>query len=359
MYDARPVEDKVRLGSVGLGNWAGVLARATGRSDLCEIVNCWSRSEESGRRFQETYAIPRRADTLDALLADHEVEGILVTTPNDAHKPVILEALAAGKAVYTDKPIAHNLADGLAILRAVEASGRVFAVGHSARRLAGHRVMRTWLDEGRLGGVSMVEAHFTTRRGLALTPESWRYYAEKSPGGALIQLGVHHADTLQHLFGPVASVSARLRRLYANAEVPDTAMALLEFDSGPIGVLVTGWAAPAVYQMRIYGTEANLFFDLDLGYWDRSDVVDAHSTLSLQSRGQSGLNQIELKPADMFREQIEEFALAIKGRKAVEVTGEDSIRALAVIMAAVTSSERGGAVVLPAELLAEAEASLR
>jgi len=337
-----PVSDKVRLGSVGLGNWADVLARAVARGSVAEIVNCWSRSPESRARFQTEHGVPRAASSLQNLLSDPEVEGVLVTTPNDAHKPVILEALAAGKAVYTDKPIAHTLEDAREIKQAVEREMGLFSIGHSARRLSGHRMMKDWVDSARLGGLSMAEAHFTTPRGLTLTPDSWRYFAEKSPGGALIQLGVHHTDTLQHLLDPVRSVSAHARSLYIDAEVPDTVMVLMEFESGVLGTLATGWAAPGVYQMRLYGTEANLFYDVDQGYWDRSEEIDARSRLEVQHRGETARTVVELSPTDMFKEEIEEFALAIRGQAEVEVTLDDSIRALAVVMAAVESSDRGG-----------------
>jgi predicted dehydrogenase len=351
------VTDKVRLASVGLGNWADVLARAVARGSVAEIVNCYSRRPESRSSFVKKHGVKRTSASLEQLLADPEVEGVLITTPNDVHKPVILASVAAGKAVYTDKPIAHSLEDAEEIRRAVETSGQAFSVGHSARRLAGHRTMKDWVDNGKLGGISMVEAHFTTRRGLSLTPESWRYFADKSPGGALIQLGVHHTDTLQHLLGPVRTVSSHARRMFSKSEVPDAVMVLLEFGSGPIGVLATGWAAPAVYQMRLYGSEANLFFDVDLGVWDQSDVIDAHSQLMLQSKGQGDRTPLDLVPTDMFREQVEEFALAIRGEATVEVTLDDSIRALAVVMAALESSDRGGAPIDPTELVKRAGSS--
>jgi predicted dehydrogenase len=103
--------------------------------------------------------------------------------------------------------------------------------------------------------------------------------------------------------------------------------------------------------MRLYGTEANLFFDVDQGYWDRSHEIDANSRLDLQPRGGTGRTNMELIATDMFKEEIEEFALAIRGRATVEVTVDDSIRALAVVMAAVESSIQGGAPVVPNDLL--------
>jgi predicted dehydrogenase len=334
--------EKVRLASVGLGRWARVLARGAQRGDVIELVSCFSRSEEKRTSFCEEFGIARSAKSYEELLADPEVEGVLVTTPNDTHRTVIIQAIDAGKAVYTDKPIAHNLEDAVAIGAAVTECGTVFSVGHSARRLAGHREMKRWVDEGRLGQVSLAEANFSNERGLELTPQTWRYYSAKSPGGALIQLGVHHADTLQYLLGPVRSVSATVRRLYTSSEVADATMTILELEAGMLAYLGSGWASPGVYWMNLLGTEANLFYDLDFTHWQESHTADKHSTLRSQSYGESDRKTVDLAPTDMFREQLEEFALAIRGGDEVEVGAAEGIAALAVVEAALESSARGG-----------------
>ncbi len=336
------MDDKVRLASIGLGRWARVLARGAQRGEVIELASCFSRSEDSRRAFQEEFGVPRAATTLDELLSDPDIEGVLVTTPNDTHKSVILECFDTGKAVYTDKPIAHSLEDAGDIARAAAASGLPFAVGHSARRLGGHRAMKQWLSEGKLGEISLAEANFSNERGLELTPETWRFFADKSPGGALIQLGVHHADTLQYLLGPVAAVSAHARKLYTASEVPDAVMAILEFESGPLGYLGTGWASPGVYQMRLQGTESNLFYDLDFNNWDQSHLADSKSSLVSQAYRQTERPTVEMPHTDMFREQLEEFALAIRGEAEIEVGAEEAVRALAVVHAALESSRRHG-----------------
>ncbi len=332
----------VRLASIGLGRWARVLAQGAQRGDVIELTSCFSRSEDSRMAFQEEFGVPRAASSLDELLSDPEIEGVLVTTPNDAHKPVILDCLDAGKAVYTDKPIAHTMEDAGDIARAAAAAGVPFAVGHSARRLGGHRAMKQWIDDGRLGKVSLAEANFSNERGLELTTDTWRFFADKSPGGALIQLGVHHADNLQYLLGPVASVTSHARKLYTDAEVPDAIMSILEFESGPLGYLGTGWASPGVYQLRLQGTEANLFYDLDFNNWDQSQHADDKSTLVSQAYRESERPQVEMPKTDMFREQLDEFALAIRGEAEIEVGAEEAIRALAVVHAALESSQRRG-----------------
>lgn len=346
--------DKVRLASVGLGRWARVLARGAQRGEVIELASCFSRDEAKRESFAQEFGIARTAATYEELLADPEIEGVIVTTPNDTHRDVIIQALEAGKAVYTDKPIAHTLEDANRIAAAVKDTGMVFAVGHSSRRLSGHREMKRWLEDGRIGDISLAEANFSNERGLELTPQTWRFYADKSPGGAFIQLGVHHADTLQFLLGPVKSVSAHARRLYTKSEVPDAVMAVLEFESGPLGYIGTGWASPGVYSMNLLGTKANLMYDLDFTHWDESHLADDWSSLRSQFYGESERQLVELPRTDMFREQLEEFALAARGQATVEVGAGEAVRALAVVRSVLESSQRNGQAVLVDEVIASA-----
>ncbi len=333
-------EDRVRLAAVGLGHWGRVLARSALRGSRIEWVNCHSRSEESRRAFQHDFDVPRSAASLGELLADRAVEGVVVTAPNDAHAGIIVECLEAGVPVLTEKPITDTLASAGSVVEAARRTGVLLAIGHSARRLGGHRVMKQWLDEGRVGGVSMVECNFTTPRGLSLTPDSWRFYDGKSPGGALIQLGVHHADTLQYLLGPVRGVSGHQRRLQTDAEVADATMAILEFEMGALAYLGSGWASPRLYDMRIQGTQCNLDYRLDPGLWAESHLLDARGRLEAQVGDEREL--VETPQSDMFREELEEFANAIRGQAEIEVGLDEAVRALAVVEAAITSSRDNG-----------------
>jgi predicted dehydrogenase len=346
--------NKVRLASVGLGRWARVLGRGAQRGDVIELVSCFSRDAGRRRAFQEEFGVPHAAQTYAELLADPGVEGVIVTTPNDTHKEVILEALSAGKAVYVDKPIAHTLEDAIAIQAAVRSAALPFSVGHSARRLAGHREIKRWYEAGKLGDVSIVETNFSNERGLELDESTWRFYSAKSPGGSLIQLGVHHADNLQFLLGPVKSVNANVKRLFTRAEVPDAAMVICEFESGTLAHISSGWASPGVYYMNVQGTKANLFYDVDFTHWE-SHLADKFSTLRSQFYGESERQTVQLPGSDMFREQLDEFALAIRGEATVEVGATEAIRALAVVRAALESSERRGQSVEVAGVIEAAE----
>src|SRR3954468_13938668 len=149
-----PQRDPVRVAAVGLGRWAKVLADSIQKSERIKLVSCFSRSEQSRAEFSRKYNC-RAAASYAELLKDFEVEGIIVTTPNDAHAAPIVEAAAAGKHGYVDKPIAHALGDAIAIERACATAGVLLSVGHSARRLQGNRKIKEIISQNGLGKLVM------------------------------------------------------------------------------------------------------------------------------------------------------------------------------------------------------------
>jgi len=349
--------EPLRLAFIGLGRWAHVLSRAVRRGDEIDIVNCFSRSEDKRSEFMSAFDVGRSAASLGELLADDAIEGVVVTTPNDTHREVITTCLRAGKPVYTEKPISTTLDDAVAIRAAVEESGLPFAVGHSARRLSGSRVMKRWIEDGSLGGLSMIEANFSNERGLELTPDTWRWYNDKAPGGPFTQLGVHHTDNMQYLAGPIRAVTAHTRKVFTKAEVPDTVMAIMDFESGALGYMGTGWASPGIYTINLQGTKANLRYDLDFTHWDESHEADDYSTLVSQEMGQVSRSPVELPRTDMFLEQLVEFGRATRGEADVEVGVSESVSALAAVHAGILSAQRGGVMVEVAEVVDAAVAA--
>ena len=199
--------DPVRLGIVGLGRWAKVLTRAAKKSDKLKIVAGYSRSEEKRQAFGQELGIPTTPD-LHALLTKPEIQGVILTVPNEQHLAVATEVAKAGKHVYTEKPIASTLEDGLEIAALQQKYGITVTVGHSARLMAGIRMIRAAMDRGELGRVAFLEANFSNERALELTPKTWRWYKDKAPGGPLSQLAIHQFDVL-HYLGATLSRLAR------------------------------------------------------------------------------------------------------------------------------------------------------
>ena len=85
-----------------------------------------------------------------------------------------------------------------------------------------------------------------------------------------------------------------------------------------------------------------MMYDLDFTHWDESHEADQYSSLVSQAYGQQERTPVDLPPTDMFREQLEEFGLAIRGQAKVEVGAEEAIRALAIVHTAIESNRQGG-----------------
>ena len=205
-------EGAVKVGIVGLGRWAKVLTRAIKPSDKIEIVSGFSRSQEKRESFAREMGVGAAAD-LQSMLCDPHIKGVILTVPNEQHLPVAREVAKAGKHVYTEKPIAATLEDGLAIEALEKAYGVTVTVGHSARLMAGIRKIREAIDAGELGRVAFMEANFSNERALELTPDTWRWYKSRAPGGPLSQLAIHQFDVLHYLGGEVAEVSSIASKL--------------------------------------------------------------------------------------------------------------------------------------------------
>ena len=163
----------VKVAIVGLGRWAKVLTRAAAKSDKLTIVAGYSRSQEKRDAFQAEMKVPCTSN-MQAILADPSIEGVILTVPNEQHLPMAELVATARKHVYTEKPIASTLADGLQIAELERKCGITVTVGHSARLMGGIRKMREAIDKGELGRVAFLEANFSNNRALELTPQTWR-----------------------------------------------------------------------------------------------------------------------------------------------------------------------------------------
>ena len=227
--------NRIKVGIVGLGRWAKVLARAAHQSEALEIVAGFSRSEEKRAAFQQEFGITAVPE-LARMLANPEIKGVILTVPNEQHLPVAREAAKAGKHVYTEKPIASTLEEGLEIEALEKAYGVSVTVGHSARLMAGIRAIRAAIDAGELGRVAFLEANFSNERALELTPKTWRWYKDRAPGGPLSQLAIHQFDVLHYLGGEIVEASSIASKLSpVGAEVDDQSMTLLRFGDGKNG----------------------------------------------------------------------------------------------------------------------------
>jgi predicted dehydrogenase len=352
--------EAVKVGIVGLGRWAKVLARAAAKSDQLKIVAGYSRSEEKRQAFERDFGIPAVA-SLEAMLADRSIAGVILTVPNEQHLPLAIEVARAGKHVYTEKPIASTLEEGLAMAALQQRHGVTVTVGHSARLMAGIRQIRAAIDRGELGRVAFIETNFSNERALELTPQMWRWYRNRTPGGPLSQLAVHHFDVLRYLGGDVVEASSIASKLSpVGAEVDDQSMTSVKFADGKIGYVGSCWTSPGIFAVRVFGSRGLMHYEIDFGTWDTPEKLHESSTLYIQ-RGKDGYaKRVELavRESDMFRAELELFAASCRSGRENELSAENGNAAVAIQYAALRSIEENGRLVRIAEVMEAARARL-
>jgi len=345
----------VRVGIVGLGRWAKVLTKASKQSTKIDIVCGYSRSEEKRLAFESEMGV-RPVGSLEEMLNDPTISGVIITVPNEQHRAIAEKVAAAKKHVYTEKPIAHNLEDGLQIAALEKKYGVTVTVGHSARLMAGIRMIKQRIDNGELGTVAFIEANFSNERALELTPQTWRWYKDRAPGGPLSQLAIHHFDVVHYLGGAMLEVSSVASKLSpVGAEVDDQSMTTIRFADGKLGYVGSCWTSPGIFSVRVFGSKGLMHYEIDFGTWDTPHLLHQSSTLYIQ-RGKDGYGKREelvVPESDMFRAELEMFADSCISGKSPELSADNAITSLAVVNAALKSIERKGQAVTLAEVMAD------
>ena len=207
---------KHRLGIVGfggMGNWHRELIES-GIENL-EIAGMFDIKEE---RQEAARALGYRAyESLDALLADETVDMILVSTPNDCHKPIAIKAMEAGKNVVSEKPVTLSSEDLLEMIDASKRTGKIFTVHQNRRWDEDFLTVKKLYDENALGDVFNIESRVHGSRGI---PGDWRGKKEHG-GGMMLDWGVHIIDQmLMMVKEKITSIYCKVNHV-TNYEVDD------------------------------------------------------------------------------------------------------------------------------------------
>ena len=242
--------EPLRVACIGMGWWSDVLADAIKRSGKLKIVACYTRSEQKRAAFAAKYGC-RASPSYEAILADPAIEAIINTTPNDVHLATTRQAAEAGKHVFLDKPIANSVSDGRKITESCRQAGVVLALGYQRRRESHFRWIKRQIDDDVFGQLVNAEANISRDRLGQFDLSSWRYTAAGMPGGVMLQIGIHYADVLDYLLGPIKAVSGRFVRLVLPGDNPDVASLILEHENGALSTLNASYASASEYdQMR-------------------------------------------------------------------------------------------------------------
>ena len=226
-----------------------------------EIVAAWDEDPERGRAKAQTLGAAFHED-LAELLARPDVDGVIVTTPTNAHRDVIVAAAEAGKHVFTEKVLALHPAECDEILAAVDRAGVRLTV--SLPRLSDPytSTIRAVLAEGRLGDVTLVRVRLSHdgAGGRRWLPPQF-FDPEQAGGGALIDLGCHPMYLTRTFLGGMPDRLSASFGHVTGQPVEDNAVALLHYPNGAIGVAEAGFVNPhSPFTIEVHGTQGSLLY---------------------------------------------------------------------------------------------------
>jgi UDP-N-acetyl-2-amino-2-deoxyglucuronate dehydrogenase len=314
----------VGVALIGTGMWATQMAAAARRAGL-RVVTCFSRDAGRRRAFAERAGCGA-APSLAVALDHPDVEAALILTPNDTHAEIAVACAQRGLGVFVEKPIADTVADAERMARACAEAGVALVVGHAFRRLGAARRAGALVAEGALGRVVLAEANLSLPG--ALSPDKWRAHRDRNPGGPLMQLGIHHVDTLASWLGAPVAASGRFAHLESEADIDDVGVVTLEMASGSLAAVTGSYVSPKTFAIRLSGTRAVLDYRADFSVWPAAERLDAVTTLTLDGA------PVAFDERDMLAEELAELARCVRTGSAPETGAAEGIAALRAIRGA-------------------------
>jgi predicted dehydrogenase len=244
----------IRAAIVGLGRWGrSLVASVQGKSGQLRFVRAHTRTRAGAEDFCRQHDVPL-VDSYTQILADPDVDAVVLATPHSLHASQIIAAAAAGKHIHVEKPIALDRASADRAVAAARKAGVVLAVGYCRRFHPSIVEVRRRLADGRLGAVVAMVAQHTTSTAQFIAPDNWRAAPEEAPGGALTAVGVHALDHMIEFAGRVRDV-----RCVTGRTVPgpsdDTTTVMLRFEAGATGLIFCSVATPTNFSFTLYGSK--------------------------------------------------------------------------------------------------------
>ncbi|MFQ5730434.1 MAG: Gfo/Idh/MocA family protein [Planctomycetaceae bacterium] len=261
----------LRVGIIGGGGIAAKLHLPEMQSvDDASVTLIAGRRQSRLETLCRKFGVPNWTQDYEAVVADEQLDAVIVALPHPLHVEWGLKAIQAGKHLFMQKPLSTSLDEADRFVNAAETTDRtVFALPYVANPTI--LAAREMVAEGRLGTVSAAHARYShggpeiyyagIQQILEEQPDDnlWFFDADKADVGALFDMGVYAIANLSAILGSVRTVTARLTTVAKPTRLEDTAALLMDFECGALGTAETGWcdAARSAY-LSVHGTEGKL-----------------------------------------------------------------------------------------------------
>ena len=343
------------FGVVGCGMIAHFHARAIDDVPGAKLVAGFDTVPAAADRLAQATGCKAYYD-LDEMLADQDVEVVVVGTPSGAHMEPAVAAARAGKHVIVEKPLEITLRRCDKIIAECEKAGVVLSSIFPSRFHGSSVQMKRAVDQGRFGRLTAGDAIVKWYRTQEYYDSGqWRGTWELDGGGALMNQAIHSVDLLCWLMGPVAEIRARTALLaHKRIAVEDVAMATLLFENGALGVIEASTAIYPGYLKRIeiHGSKGSAVMEEeDLVKWDfagkRKQDEAIHRKMAQPVSGGGGAADPSAIGHHGHTQQFKDVLKAIRKGSKPLIDGPEGRRSVEVILGIYKAAETGRAVNLP------------
>lgn len=328
-------KQKISVALIGFGMWGKNLARNFNTLRALKLIGDTSPSLLAEAR--KTYPQIDVSGSVDEILSRKDIQGIVIATPPATHKELALRALAAGKDIFVEKPLALSVADGFEIVQCVDRLQKILLVGHVLEYHPAVLKLQSLIKEGALGKLRYFYSH-RLNFGRIRTEEN-----------SLWSFAPHDIAVMLRLLGMAPERVSCLGGNYLNPDLADTTMTNLEFKNGVQGHIFVSWLHPfKVHRMVLIGEKQMAVFD-DTQPWPkkltlfphRVDWVNGQIPVARQAEG-TGVALDENEP---LATECVQFLDCIQTRRQPLTDGKRAVQVLQILEAAQHSISKHGAVI--------------
>jgi 1,5-anhydro-D-fructose reductase (1,5-anhydro-D-mannitol-forming) len=291
-----------------------------------------SGSAHHAAAYAVQHGIAQSGTNLDAMLDDRAIDAVYVSSTNEKHHAQAMAAIAAGKHVLCEKPLAMTVAEAIEMVQAAERAGVVFGTNHHLRNAGSHMAIRDLIVQGRIGDVLSVRVFHAVH----LPPhlQGWRINDAGAGGGVIPDITVHDADTVRfHLGQDPVDVVAQAATSGMGQGVEDSVMSVWAMPSGAMVMAHESFThAFAGSGIEVHGTAGSIFAQ---GVMTQSPVGEVSLVTS------AGRETIPYTTHDLYAQAVRRFVDAVSGHGEPAATGQDGVKSLAVALAVREAAQSG------------------
>ncbi len=324
----------VRFGIVGFGLHAVKrLMPGFSWSKNCQVSALSRRDIMQAKESAKEYNIPLAFDSVAELCRSPEVDAVLVTTPNSCHLSDVLTAVAAGKAVLCEKPLAMNADECRQMVEAARGKNVLFGVAHVFRFNESVRQFRELVSGGQIGRPVFARSEFSFFADPS-HPRKWLYDAAVAGAGPIFDVGVHCIDTLRFVLqDEVVRVTTVAEHDNASGQVESAASITLEFSRGALGTVLVSFRAQYRTPLEIVGETGVVYAD---------DALNVEHPIEIQVRRDGdAVSRTQASNLSGYAMQVDAFADAVEGKSEFPIPGEEGWQNQEILDAALKSIKTG------------------